>query len=113
MEELRKLVENFLEYTCTISITDSELYEKYYDKLSQIEKDYLTKKGKLDNEIERMIKADILYDFLFTPINIIEQIECDINAFGEDSSEFIYIKQIYKEIQKVFFNFKIERLEEE
>lgn len=113
MEELRRLVENFLEYTCTISITDSELYDNYIDKLSQTEINYLIKGKKLDNEIERLIKADILYNFVFTPVNIINQIECDIDEFGKDSTEFIYIKQMYKEIQKVFFNFKIERLEEE
>ena len=112
MEELKELVEKFLEYTCTISICDSELYEKYYDKLSQCEIDYLSQLNKLDLEIDKMVKADILYDFIFNLNGIKEQMENDIYSYSKDSGEYKYIIKIYKEIQKVFPNFKIEKLEE-
>ena len=112
MEKLKELVEEFYNYTINISITESELLEHYYDKIGQTEKDYLTQKGDLDNEVDRMVRADILWDFLFTPVNIIDQIKTDIDTFGTNSYEFREIKDMYKKIQKVFPNFKIEKIEE-
>ena len=112
MEKLKQLIQKFYDYTITISITESELFENYHDKLSETEREYLDSKNDLDNEIERMIKADILYDFLYTPVNIIDQIKTDISCFEKDSEEYKYIKEIYEEIKKVFLKFKIEELEE-
>lgn len=112
MEKLKELVEEFYNYTINISTTESELLEKYYDKLSETERDYLEEKQDLDNEIDRMVKADILWDFVFTPINIIDQLQIDIGTFGTDSYEFREIKDMYKKIQKVFPDFKIKEIEE-
>lgn len=112
MEKLKELVEEFLEYTCNISICDSELYEKYYDKLSQCEIDYLNQYNKLDLEIDRMVKADILYDFIFNQNGIKEQMLNDTFSYDTDSYEFREIKDMYNKIQKLFPNFKIERIEE-
>ena len=112
MEKLKELVEEFYNYTINISITESELLEHYYDNLSQIRRDYLEGNQDLDNEIDRMVRADILWDFVFTPINIIDQLQTDIDTFGTDSYEFREIKDMYNKIQKVFPDFKIKRIEE-
>ena len=113
MEKLKELVEKFYNYTINISITEAELTEHYYDRLSESTKEYLKQNGDLDNEIDRMIRADILWDFLYTPINIIDQLETDICEYGKDSYEFREIKVMYKEIKEVFPKFIMEKLEEE
>ena len=112
MEKLKELVDEFYNYTINISITESELLSYYYDILSQSRKDYLESRQDLDNEVDRMVRADILWDFVFTPINIIDQMQTDIDTFGTDSYEFREIKDMYKKIQKIFPDFKIEIIEE-
>lgn len=114
IEKIQNLVRNFYDYTTNISITEAELLEGYYDKLSQSEKDYLIEKDELDYEIDRMVKADILWDFIYRPQIIIDQINTDIDEYGVDSYEFREIKDIYKQIREIFPNnyIRIERLEE-
>lgn len=111
MEELKKLVEDFFEYTKEISISEFELYEIYYDKLEENYKKMYEKSGTLQENIEKMIKEDILYDFVFNINEIIFQLKNDIGNYAEESGEYKYIEDIYKEIKTIFKDFKIEILE--
>lgn len=105
MEKLKELVNDFYEYTKTISISEMELFENYYCKLSD--------NGKISNEtIEKMIKQDILYDFIFNQEGISTQLENDTFSYDTDSLEYKEIENMYKKIQKVFPDFKIKRIEE-
>lgn len=112
MEKLKELVNDFYEYTKTISISEMELFENYYCKLSDSEIDYLNARGTLDKNIERMVKQEILYDFVFNQEGIKQQIENDTFSYDTDSLEYEEIEDMYKKIQKVFPNFKIKRIEE-
>ena len=112
IEKLKELVEKFYDYTINISICEPELFEKYQDKLSNNEINFLNQYNKLSDEIDKMIKADILYDFIFNQDGIKEQIDNDTYSYDKDSYEFREIRVMYKEIQEVFPNFKIKRLEE-
>lgn len=111
MEELKKLVEDFFEYTKEISISEFELYDLYCDKLEENYKKMYEKWGTLQENIEKMIKEDILYDFVFNINGIIFQLKNDIGNYAEESKEYKYIEEIYKEIKTIFKDFKIEILE--
>lgn len=102
-KQLKELVNTFFEYTKTISICDFELYDIYYDKI---------KENYINNfDIEKAVKSDILYDFIFNINNIKSQLENDFCSYSKDSNEQKAILLMYKKIKKVFKNFYIKELE--
>lgn len=104
MKKLETLVNDFFEYTKTISICEPELYENYCDKINS---------NYLENfDVEKAIKQDILYDFIFNIENIKSQMQDDFYLYEEESSEMIYILYMYNKIKNVFDDFYIEELEE-
>lgn len=108
MEKIKKFIKDYYEYTTTISITESELFDNYEwvdDCAYWFNLDYAN-----DELITKFIHKDMLYDLIYNQNTIKEQIENDIDSYGEDSDEFEYIKKFYKK-WKDMFNFKIEELE--
>lgn len=56
MEDLKKLVEDFAEYTTTISITEEELFENLGNNRNDL---------KTREDFLKVLKEQILYDFIF------------------------------------------------
>lgn len=107
MIELKELVEDFFEYTKEISITECELYDNYYDMIDKEYTNMYENHGRLNAEIERRIKADILYDFIYDIDRIKNQIINDLDIYGKDTQEYKEILKIYNKIKTVFKDFKI------
>ena len=108
-EDLRKLVDDIIEYTKTISITETEWYwniesvrkpSKVYDKEITWQ------------EFDIARKQEILYDIVFCNFSgIIAQIENDLCCYSENSREYDYIVDICKKIKTYNKDFKVEGVE--
>lgn len=98
MEDLKKLVEDFAEYTTTISITEEELFEN----LGNNRNDLKTKEDFL-----KVLKEQILYDFIFNIEGIKKQINFDLDVYNQCGEEYKEIQKMIEEIKKIFPNFKI------
>ena len=98
MESLKKLVEDFAEYTTTISITEEELFEN----LGNNRNDLRTREDFL-----KVLKEQILYDFIFNIEGIKKQISFDLDVYSQSGKEYNEIQRMIEEIKKVFPNFKI------
>ena len=98
MESLKKLVEDFAEYTTTISITEEELFEN----LENNRNDLKTRENFL-----KVLKEQILYDFIFNIEGIKKQISFDLDVYSQSGEEYNEIQRMIEEIKKVFPNFKI------
>lgn len=98
MESLKKLVEDFAEYTITISITEEELFENLENNRNDLEtrEDFL-----------KVLKEQILYDFIFNIEGIKKQISFDLDVYSQSGEEYNEIQRMIEEIKKVFPNFKI------
>ena len=105
MDDLKQLVEDFIEYTKTWSIGETEWYYNVNDtRQNEYGEEYIT-----HEEFERAIREDILYCFIYNIKSIKEQLEDDL-CVGYDSERFENAsKEIEKKIQKLFKDFKIER----
>lgn len=109
MNKLKELVEDFYEYTSTISITENELYGNYYDMISPIYRNMYEDKNILRKEIEKRIKADILYDFIYDIERIKFQIKNDLGTYEENTQEYKDIITMYNKIKKIFKNFELKK----
>lgn len=108
MNNLKELVEDFVEYTRNWSISESEWYYNVNDTRKtqdvKVDRDYISQE-----EFERAIREDILYCFIYDIDSIKNQMEIDLQ-YGYDEDKFIKIsKYMEKKIQKIFKDFKIER----
>lgn len=98
MEDLKKLVENFAEYTTTISITEEELFENLGNNRNDL---------KTREDFLKVLKEQILYDFIFNIEGIKKQISFDLDVYSQSGEEYNEIQRMIEEIKKVFPNFKI------
>jgi len=107
MEELRQLVEDIVEYTRTWSISETE----WYWNIDCVRKSNYVKEEHITNEeFERAIREEILYCLIYNIYSIKEQMENDY-LYGYEEKEFDRDnKELEKKIQKIFKDFKIERV---
>lgn len=105
MKNLKQLVEDFVDYTRTWSISENEWYYNVNDtrKTQEIGEDYISHK-----EFEKAIREDILYCFIYNIDSIKNQMESDLwNGYGDN---FIEISiEMERKIRKIFKDFEIER----
>jgi len=107
MEDLKQLVEDFIEYTKTWSITE----EEWYWNIDSVRKSgYIDKNNISQEQFERAIREEILYCFIYDIDNIKQQLRNDLCNYYEEEIDFQNAsKEIEKKIQKLFKDFKIER----
>lgn len=98
MEDLKKLVEDFAEYTTTISITEEELFENLGNNRNDL---------KTREDFLKVLKEQILYDFIFNIEGIKKQINFDLDVYNQYGEEYKEIQKMIEEIKKIFPNFKI------
>lgn len=98
MEGLKKLVEDFAEYTTTISITEEELFENLGNNRNDL---------KTREDFLKVLKEQILYDFIFNIEGIKKQISFDLDVYNQYGEEYKEIQKMIEEIKKIFPNFKI------
>lgn len=98
MEDLKKLVEDFAEYTTTISITEEELFENLGNNRNDL---------KTREDFLKVLKEQILYDFIFNIEGIKKQISFDLDVYNQYGEEYNEIQKMIEEIKKIFPNFKI------
>ena len=103
-------VDDYYNYTITISITENELFSKY----EWIEKKYKWLFGDKKNcQIEtyiKEIKQEMLNDFIYNQNLIKSQLLNDLGNYESDSLEVIVIRDFYNK-WKHLFKFKIDELE--
>lgn len=105
IEELKQLVEDFVEYTRTWSISETE----WYWNIACIRKsNNINNKNITSDEFERAIREEILYCFLYKINSIKQQMEIDLCVGYDDTFNNISLK-MEKKIQKLFKDFKIDR----
>ena len=105
MEDLKQLVEDFIDYTKTWSISEDE----WYWNMDCVRKNKGGKRYITYEEFKRAIREDILYDFVYNIEGIKKQLENDLEC-GYDSKIFDKASiDIENKIQKLFKDFKIER----
>ena len=106
MEELKQLVEDFIEYTKTWSISETE----WYWNIDCVRKNKGGKRYITHEEFERAIREEILYEFVYNIEGIKRQLENDLCNYYEEENYFQNAnKEIEKKIQKLFKDFKIDR----
>ena len=98
MEDLKKLVEDFAEYTTTISITEEELFENLGNNRNDL---------KTREDFLKVLKEQILYDFIFNIDGIKKQISFDLDVYNQYGEEYNEIQKMIEKIKKIFPNFKI------
>lgn len=111
---IKEFVEDYYEYTTTISITENELFSNY-EWLEDMEgwffeSEDLNDAEKMCDIYVRTIKKDLLYDLIYNQNAIKGQIENDLENYDEDSEEQKYIARFYNKWKKLF-DFKIEELD--
>ena len=105
MEELKQLVEDFIIYTKTWSIGETEWYYNVdCTRQNAYGEKYIT-----NEEFERGIREDILYCFIYNINSIKYQMENDLCTGYEDERFDKASKEIENKIQKLFKDFKINR----
>lgn len=106
MEELKQLVEDFIDYTKTWSISEAE----WYSNVDCVRKsDYIANKHITDKEFKRAIREDILYCFIYNISSIKNQMENDLCCSYESERFNKESIEMERKIQKIFKYFKIER----
>lgn len=105
MKELKQLVEDFIKYTKTWSISETEWYYNVdCSRQNAYGEKYIT-----NEEFERAIREDILYCFIYNIGSIKNQMENDL-CCGYESERFDKESiEMERKIQKIFKDFKIER----
>lgn len=106
MEDLKQLVEDFVEYTRTWSISETEWYWNIecVRKSNFVNEEHIT-----FEEFERAIREEILYCFLYNIQSIVDQMENDY-MWGYETEEFEHAsREMESKIQKLFKDFKIDR----
>lgn len=106
MEDLKQLVEDFIKYTENWSISQDE----WYWNIDSVRKSgYIDKKHISQEQFERAIREELLYEFIYNINGIKQQLENDIES-GYNSEYFENAsKDIENKIQKLFKDFKIDR----
>lgn len=105
MNELKQLVEDFIEYTKTWSISETE----WYYNVDCVRQNAYGEKHITDKEFERAIREELLYEFIYNINGIKRQMENDFDI-GYDSEHFDKAsKEMENKIQKLFKDFKLER----
>lgn len=106
MEELKQLVEDIIDYTRTWSISEDEWY---WNVDSARKTSDIGEKCISQQEFERAIREEILYELIYNIGGIKRQMENDL-TYGYNSEDFDNAsKELEKKIQKIFKDFKIER----
>lgn len=115
MEELKELVKKYYEFVTNVLVTESELFDNYFEKMSNYDKDYYNNKEILDKMLIKNIYADILYDFVFDIKNIEKDLINATDFFEENEENYEEQEtiKIYKEIKKLFPTFVIKEIEKE
>ena len=106
MKELKDLVEDFIQYTKTWSISETEWYWNIecVRKSNNINEEHLTWE-----EFERAIREEILYCFIYNIDSIKNQMENDLFV-GYDEERFDKVsREMEQKIQKLFKDFKLDR----
>lgn len=106
MNNLKQLVEDFVEYTKTWSISETEWYYNVdcTRKTQDIGENYISQE-----EFEKAIREDILYCFIYNIDSIKRQMEDDL-CVGYEEEHFIPISiDMENKIKKIFKDFKIDR----
>lgn len=105
MKELKQLVEDFIEYTKTWSINETE----WYYNVDCTRKNEYGEKFITNEEFERAIREDVLYCFIYNIDSIKRQMEIDLEV-GYEEERFIPISiDMENKIKKIFKDFKIDR----
>lgn len=105
MQELKQLVEDFINYTRTWSISETE----WYYNIDCVRKNGYGEKYITNEEFERAIREELLYEFIYNINGIKRQMENDFEI-GYDSEHFDKAsKEMEKKIQKIFKDFKLDR----
>ena len=105
MEDLKQLIEDFIDYTKTWSISETE----WYYNVDCIRQNAYGEKYITQEEFERAIREELLYEFIYNINGIKRQMENDFEC-GYDSKRFENDSiNMEKKIQKLFKDFKIDR----
>lgn len=108
MEDIKKLVEDIVEYTRTWSITETE----WYWNIESVRKPNNLKDKEITwEEFERAIREEILYDIVYNNgVNTINQMENDLCNYDCDDISFYRASiELEEKIQKVINDFRLER----
>lgn len=113
INDLKELVEKIVEYTRTWSITDTEWYYNVNDTrksetyINGNREQYIT-----HEEFERAIREEILYCLIYNIDSIANQMEMDYESGYESAMFDNASRELEKEIQKYYADFKIQRYDE-
>lgn len=114
LQDLKQLVEDFIGYTKTWSISENE----WYWNIECVRKsDYVENERITWEEFERAIREEILYCFIYNINSIKNQMENDLGNYYEEYEEYEEeetsfhnaSKEMEKKIQSIFKDFKIDR----
>ena len=105
MEDLKQLVEDFIEYTKRWSISETE----WYYNVDCVRKNAYGKSYITNEEFERAIREELLYEFIYNINGIKRQMENDLEIGYESETFDKASKEIESKIQKIFKDFKIGR----
>lgn len=106
MNDLKQLVEDFIEYTKTWSISETE----WYWNVDCVRKSYnVFEKHILNSEFERAIREEILYCFIYDINSVKNQMENDLCVGYNDENFNKASIEIENKIKKLFKDFKIDR----
>ena len=97
IETLKKLVDLHYDLIIPLNISDCELWTNYEDIFEA-----RTGRDMTSKDLEKLVKKDILYDYVFNFNNIEHDIILAMENFTEDSLEFENIKKMVKEICNAF-----------
>lgn len=105
--DLKQLVEDFIIYTKTWSISETEWYWNVDCSRKSL---YTGETHITQAEFEKAIREEILYCFIYNIQSIKQQMETDLENYEETSISFHNeSKEMEKKIQAIFKDFKIGR----
>lgn len=105
MEQLKQLIEDFIYYTKTWSINETE----WYYNVDCVRQNAYGEKYITNEEFERAIREELLYEFIYNIDGIKRQMENDL-CVGYDEEIFNKVSmEMEEKIQKLFKDFKIRR----
>lgn len=105
MEQLKQLIEDFIKYTRTWSINETE----WYYNVDCVRKNAYGEKYITNEEFERAIREELLYEFIYNIDGIKRQMENDLwVGYDEETFDKVSI-EMEEKIQKLFKDFKIRR----
>lgn len=113
INDLKELVEKIVQYTITWSISENEWYYNVNDdRRSRVYTNGKREKEITRKEFERAIREEILYCLVYNINSIANQMEEDYIS-GYDNEMFDNAsRELEKEIQKYYADFKIRRCDE-